>query len=284
MMHVLREMRRSLRASSVFAFYALVTLGYAAFIGLMFGQMATQLDIFLPGRFGQMYHGAVESHRVHDLTFGLLVTTSIVGVLAQLRCPARNVAGMLMALIPFVGMLLAAVLSDAGVLERNPLPRVAAVIAIAALLHPTGRAFFRSFSVSRVNWVMLALVGIAAVPLLSFASTNIRLQEAVVDTHAGLGHYAFMAAVSFTIIGVGLLASLRPDGWRLTAWVTGLLPALLGVWSVMFPDVSSSLGRGWALAAIVWGAVFVAAAERTKDAEAPTLLGSRGVLLRSARG
>jgi hypothetical protein len=89
-----------------------------------------------------------------------------------------------------------------------------------------------------------------------------------------------MAALAFTVIGVGLVASLRPDGWRLTTWVAGLLPAVLGVWSLLFPDVSSSLGLGWALAAIAWGAVFVAAAERTKDVDSPTLLGSRGDLSR----
>jgi uncharacterized cupredoxin-like copper-binding protein len=111
---------------------------------------------------------------------------------------------------------------------------------------------------------MLALVIIAAVPLLAFASSNIGLQRTVPDDHAGMGHYGFMAAFGFTVIGVGLLASLRPDGWRLTAWVAGLLPALLGLASLVFPDASSSLGPVWALAAIAWGAVFVAAAELTK--------------------
>ncbi|MGH2532857.1 MAG: hypothetical protein ACRDJW_11215 [Thermomicrobiales bacterium] len=283
MTHALRETLHSLRASPVFAFYALVTLGLAGYNGLMVGQMALKLDFYLPGQFGQMAHGAVESHRVHDLTFGFIYTTGIVGVLAQLRRPSQNVAGMLMALIPFVGLVLAAVLSDAGVIERNPLYLVAAVTAIAALLHPTGRAFFRSFSVSRVNWVTLALVIIAAVPLLAVASTNIGLQGIVSDDHAAQGHYAFMAAFSFTVISVGLLSSLRPDGWRLTAWVTGLLPALLGLASVVYPDVSSSLGLGWAFAAIAWGAVFVAAAELTKNAESPKLLGLRGAVSKSER-
>jgi hypothetical protein len=294
-MHSLREMTHSLRASPVFAFYALVTLGLAGFIGLMFAQMAFGLDFYLPGQFGQMAHGAVSSHRVHDVTFGLLVTTGIVGVLAQFRRPSKNVAGMLMALIPFAGLLLAAVFidaaviierldQDAGLLRRNPLYLIAAVTLVAALLHPAGRDFFRSFSVSRVNWVMLALVGIAAVPLLSFASTNIRQQQTVLDDHAGLGHYAFMAAFSFSVIGVGLLASLRPDGWRLTAWVTGLLTALLGLTSILYPDVASSLDLIWALAAIAWGVAFVAGAELTKDAEGPILVGSRGLVSKSERG
>ena len=259
MMHSLREMMHSLRASPIFAFFVLVTLGWAGVIGLMVFLMILQ-----PGFMG-MAHGTEPHHRVHDLTYGLLFATAVVGLLAQLRRSSKNVAGMLMALIPWVGLLLAAVLStDAGVIRSAERMSVALLTVIVALLHPTGRDFFRSFSVSRVNRVMLALVIIAAVPLLVFASSNIGLQRTVPDDHANMGHYGFMAAFSFTVIGVGLLASLRPDGWRLSAWVAGLLPALLGLASLVFPDASSSLGLVWALAAIAWGAVFVAAAELTK--------------------
>jgi hypothetical protein len=265
----------SLRASPIFAFYVLVTLGVAGVVGLITFNF---IDM-------GMTHFGVPQHRVHDLTFGFVFTTGVVGILAQLRRPSKNVAGMLMALIPWVGLLLAAVLSTdvPRVMLFNPSPAVAAVTVIAVLLHPTGREFFRSFSVSRVNWVMLALVIIVAVPLLAFASTNIGLQGTVTDDHAGMGHYGFMAAFSFTVIGVGLLASVRPDGWRLTAWVAGLLPALLGLASLLYP-VSSSLSLPWALAAIAWGAGFVAAAERTRDTKGQTLLGSRDVGSGAARG
>jgi len=68
---------------------------------------------------------------------------------------------------------------------------------------------------------------------------------------------------------VGLLASLRPDGWRLTAWVAGLLPALLGSVSLIYP-VTSSLSLPWALAAVAWGAGFVVMAERSRHAEGPS--------------
>jgi hypothetical protein len=87
-----------------------------------------------------------------------------------------------------------------------------------------------------------------------------------------------MAAFSFTVIGTGLLASLRPDGWWLPAWVAGLLPVLLGVASVIYPDASSSLGVVWAVAAITWGVAFVATAALTKDPDLPTLLRFRGAL------
>jgi hypothetical protein len=284
-MHPLREMLRSLRASPVFAFYVLLTLGLAGLNGLMVALMALRLESLLPGPFAQMTHFTQPIHRVHDLTFGFLFGPAVVGMLAQLRRPSKNVGGMLMALIPFAGLLLAAVLSAdmLRVIVFNPSPLVGVAAVFTALLHPTGRAFFRSFRVSRVNWVMFGLVIIAAMPLLVFASTNIRLQGTVLDDHAGMGHYGFMAAFAFTVIGVGLLASLRPDGWRITAWVAGLLPAVLGVSSVVYPDATSSLGLVWALAAIGWGAVFIASAELTKDADGPTLLGSRGVPSRSVR-
>jgi len=154
------------------------------------------------------------------------------------------------------------------------------------MLHPAGRHLFRSFRILRVNRAMLALVIIASVPLLAFASTNIGLQKtgAGGNEHFDLGHYGFMAAFSFTVIGVGLLASLRPDGWRLTAWVAGLLPALLGVTSFLYPDVDSSLGPVWALAAIAWGVVFVAAGELSREARGQTQVRSRAAVSRSERG
>ena len=103
------------------------------------------------------------------------------------------------------------------------------------------------------------------------------------EVTAGMGHYGFMAAFSFTVIGVGVLASLRPDGWRLTAWAAGLLPALLGATSLVYPDASSSVSPVWALAATAWGVVFIAAAALTKDVERPTRPGPRGVGPKSER-
>jgi hypothetical protein len=243
----------SLRASPVFSLVVLVTLGVAGLIGLMVLLMQLQ-----PGFMG-MAHFTEPHHRVHDLTFGFLFGTGVVGLLAQLRRPTENVAGQLVALIPWVALVLTSALTNAW--RFAPLPILGALTLLATILHPTGRDLFSSFSVSRVDRVMLALVIIAAVPLLAFATTNIGLQRTVTNDHAALGHYAFMAAFSLTVIGVGLLASVRADGWWLPAWVAGFLPALLGLASMVFPNVDSSLGLVWALAAIAWGVGFVAAAE-----------------------
>jgi hypothetical protein len=42
----------------------------------------------------------------------------------------------------------------------------------------------------------------------------------------------------------------------------------------VYPDATSSFDVGWALAAIAWGVVFIAAAELTKNAAGATSLGS----------
>ena len=283
-MPLARETVHSLRSSPLFALFLLLTLAVVGLIGLMVAVMALGLGSSLPGPFAHMGHFTEPHHRIHDLTYGFVFLPAVVGIVAQLRRPMHNVAGMLMAIIPWIGLSLAAVFSTTPFViasAQSLLP--ALLIVFTALLHPSASDFFRSFRVTRVNRVMVLLVVIAAVPLLASAFTNIGLQRTVADEHAAMGHYGFMAAFAFTVVGVGLLASLRPDGWRITAWIAGLLPVLFGVTSVMYPDVSSGLGLAWALAAIAWGLVFVAAAELTKDAELPTMLRLRGAVSGSER-
>ena len=80
--------------------------------------------------------------------------------------------------------------------------------------------------------------------------------------HAAQGHYRNMAAFSFIVILVGILASLRPNDWRLAACVVGFLSILLGLASVALPDAESSLGIFWGIAAIIWGITFIATKKR----------------------
>lgn len=261
-----REIRQSLRAHPGFGLAVLITLGLAGLIGLMVFLMQV-----VPGFLG-MAHFREPHHRVHDLTYGLLFATAVVGLLAQLRRPSRNVAGMWMALMPWIGLLVAAVLSGSGgVVLSAERVLVGGGTVTVALLHPARRELFRPFRASRVNWVMLALVVVTAVPLIAFAATNVGLQRTAADEHAVMGHYGFMAAFAFTVVGVGLLASLRPVGWRLTAWVAGSLPAALGLASLAYPDTASSLGVPWALAALAWGVLFVATAELSRRKDGPPL-------------
>jgi hypothetical protein len=267
-MSAAREGPRSIRAWPLFAFFVLLALGWSGVIGLMVLLMQIQ-----PG-FTGMAHFSEPHHRIHDLTYGFLFATAAVGMLAQLRRPLANVAGMSMALVPWVALLVAAILSsDTRVVLSSERMSAAILMLFAALLHPTGNSFFRSFKASRVDRVLFGWVAIAALPLVAFAATNIGLQATVDDDHAVTGHYGFMAAFSFTVIALGVLSSLKPDGWEVPAWVAGLLPVLLGVTSLLYPDASSSLGPMWSVAAIGWGVATVARALSTRTATVSAMEG-----------
>ncbi|MGH3442332.1 MAG: hypothetical protein ACRDUY_09890 [Nitriliruptorales bacterium] len=276
-MRALRDVLRTIRTAPGFTLALVITLAAAAFNGLMVLLMALRLDFLLPGPFAQMGHFTESHHRIHDLTFAFLFVPTLVGILAQLRRPSRNVAGMLMALIPSIGLLLVVLLTavaygNARTLQPPWLTVMAGAV-VALVLHPAGRDFFLSFTRSRISRTMLAMTAGASVPLLTLAVRSIVLQGTVGDDHAAAGHYGFMTAFAFTVIGVALLATLRPDGWRLTAWVGGLLPLLLGVASLTYPTASSSLSLPWALSTIAWGTGFVAAAESARHGERPQPVG-----------
>jgi hypothetical protein len=259
------ELMHSIRTAPVFSLVVLVTLALFAFLGAVIISGLLGLNSAAQA----MGHFSTLSHRIHDVTFAFVFGTAAVGLLAQLLSPSKNVAGQVMTLIPWTALVFVFPLTNywtapgAGfVIAATAI--FGALTLNATIFHPTGRDMLRSFSVSRVDRAMLALVIVAAVPLLAFAFSNIGLQRTITNDHSNAGHYGFMAAFSFTVIGVGLLSSLRPDGWRLTAWVAGILPALLGISSLLFPGVDSSLGLPWALAAIAWGVVLVAAAESAR--------------------
>lgn len=237
----------------LFFLVVLLTLGLA---GTFAGMVA--LMNLRPGFMG-MAHFSEPHHRIHDVTFALLNGTVVVGMLAQLRAPVRNIAGQLMALVPFAALSLGVALTNTSVLSP-PWLLVGASAVLAMMFHPAGDPL-RSFSRARLDPLMLALVAVAVGPLLAFALTNIGLQRAGLTEHALMGHYGFMAAFSFMVIGVGLLSSAGPDGWRLTAWVAGALPIVVGLASLVYRDVDSRLSVEWALAAIAWGIAFIAAAE-----------------------
>lgn len=78
-----------------------------------------------------------------------------------------------------------------------------------------------------------------------------------------MGDYGFMAAFSFTVVGVGLLASLR-GGWMEAPGLGRRSPPRSGVTSLLYADADSSLDAFWVAPAVGWGTAFVIAAERSR--------------------
>lgn len=282
--------------------YRMFLLAAFAFLGLFVYALLSHGIPLLLGRF--MFDLA--DHRIHELAYSLILLTGGGGIATQLFKPRENAAGQLMALIPFVITLLVFILADYRGMNFTVITTFSILALLATILHPARQDFFRSFSLSQVNQAMLALIIIAAIPLATFAYTQIGLHVGTIEEqhengemveegvgganniglleninriifkpamdneeihkeHVDDGHFGLMAGISFTIIAIGLLASLRPRGWRLAAWVAGFIPILLGLTSMVYPADSSSLGMFWGFVAIAWGIVFVAAAELTRE-------------------
>lgn len=119
-------------------------------------------------------------HRIHTMSFALLIWPAILGMLVQLRSPRKHLAGQLMALVPWVALLLTFALTDFW----KPLPMIAimgGLTLVATLVHPAGRELVTSISVPQVSRVMLALVLVGAIPLLAFAATQVGLQTGAIE-------------------------------------------------------------------------------------------------------
>lgn len=229
-------------------------------------------------------------HRLHEVAFAIILWPLIVGLLAQFRRPERHHTGMWMALAPIVGLAVAFAVTDFW-RPAMILAFLGGPTALALLLHPAGRELLGSVSAERVNRVTLALLIVAAVPLIAFAATQVGLQTGAIEPahdHAGghdqevheqhieFGHFTFTAGTVFALLLVGLLATLQQPGWWLGAWVTGAMSVVYGLGSIAAPEAASNPGLLWAVAMIVWGVGFVAAAEYTQDGENPSYFAAEG--------
>jgi hypothetical protein len=89
------------------------------------------------------------------------------------------------------------------------------------------------------------------------------------DPHVEEFHWIGMAVMAIGLVLMLVLASLRTQGWRIVAWLTGLGSIVYGAASIVFAtypgsDVPypSSEGSIWGVLAILWGAAAVILAER----------------------
>lgn len=224
---------------------------------------------------GAASHFTGAEHRVHDLGFALVFSVSALGLLAQLRHPTRNLAGQIQAVVPWAAMAAMYQYTE-GFDFPARYPKTAAIVfggltLSALLLHPAARRLPRDLRPSSVDRRLLALVAIAAIPQIAYAATNLSLQagDRPQDIHWLTGHYGHMFTYAATSLALALLASLRPTGWRLTAWTAGGLPVALGGLSIVYPNSESGLALPFALAAIAWGAAFAITAERINRHTSP---------------
>lgn len=206
-------------------------------------------------------------HRLHVMGIAAVVTVFLLGLFAQAYRPVQRVASMWGSFV--VILVVSAGTVAYGVGRPEEVLPFLAITGIALLAHPAGRALLRrgdSFSPA-----LLALVVIAAVPLLAFAFNQLGLSGSSTDPHAVDGHYVMMVGLVAATLAYGAFAALGFVGWRLAAWLAALPMAYYGLMSISFPVQAGSTGTMWGVAAILWAVAFVAVAEYSRTATSTTL-------------
>lgn len=235
--------------------FLLISLGF-------FGLMAGILAYAFTGWFSAAELGV---HQLHETLASALFWSFIAGMAFTVARPAQMISALRqtgLMLAAFIVLLLAS-FSEALMGPLVMMSILLVLTAITAALHPARGALFR-LREGIQPW-LLGLTVVAAIPLLPYALNQLQIQigASAGDPHAEVGHWMIMSAYGVAIVLYGLLASLRSAGWRVLAWSAGILAVLFGVASLLLPTQASSVGAMWGAASVVWGVLFIAAAEWT---------------------
>lgn len=210
---------------------------------------------------------ALGIHRLHVMGIAAVVTVFLLGLFVQAYLPRQRIASMWGAFLTILAVSAGTV--GFGVGRPEEVLPFFLLTSIALVAHPAGRELLRrggSYSPA-----LLALVALAAVPLLAFVATQLSLSLSTVDPHAIDGHYVMMAGLATAPLAYGVFAALGFDGWRLASWLAALPMAYYGLLSITFPLQAGSTGIMWGIAAVLWAIAFVAVAEYSR-VETSTLL------------
>lgn len=230
------------------------------------------LAVFLGDTLTLLFTGWIVSepnvHHLHDLAFVTMLWTVVAGLLVQLYEPERQVAGIQQALLVNV------VITGANVLTGfffPPALLLGGLLVAAFALHPAGWDVLRVRTAGSVSPVLVGLVVLAAIPFTAYAVDQYAFQASG-DVHAQLGHYADMVTYSLLVLLLGLLASVKPIGWRIPLWSAAGLVGILGTTSILHPALASSVGPLWGGLAVLWAVGFIAAGEvsHRKSGDHPT--------------
>lgn len=235
------------------AFYA-VTVAYLAFLLFALNEpMRSAVFAWTPGY-------GLFTHRVHHVMQGSYLTLLALGVAVQLHSPAQRVGGYLLTAVAVGSFLLVGLVVN-GLSALAETATFVVPVVIVGLLHP-GLWSFRP-SRETLDYRMLVLAVLAAVPLAAFAALQVDLHLTTTDDHVVLEHYLAMAAGTVTIALGAIVASFRPAGWRVLAYGVALLATLVGIASALFVDPSQGTNFGLigGVLAVVWTYAFLVAAE-----------------------
>jgi hypothetical protein len=206
------------------------------------------------------FTGYVDQARNQILDVGWGAVFGVVlplGLLAQLRRPARRIAGIQQTAVVAVALALA---GAAGKELWYLALAIAIGITCAALLalHPARHTFLRRGR--HVHPMMLALAAVAAVPSLVYAwrmaSAQRRDLPPADAVSNGLHHWTVMTALALLVLLLVLLAAVRTSGWRIPAISASIAAGAWAISCLLAPAAAAgSEGHAWAWAVLVWAGV-----------------------------
>jgi hypothetical protein len=196
---------------------------------------------------------------VTELGYGILVGIILtVGVASQLLAAELKIAGVQQAALAVPALLIGSVLAaDSQNVEAAVI--VAVGVGILLVLHPVRAEFLRRGAT--LSRPLLAVAVIGAIPSVAYAlEMGAQAQDLVGPPHH-VQRLSTMAAMAIGIVLVGLLASLRTQGWRIPAWSAGIAAIAFGLVSIVYPDHPAAAGLGWGAVALAAGVLYIGVAE-----------------------
>lgn len=200
---------------------------------------------------------AQEPHAFHSaMVASLLVILSAPPAIAVARAPAHSAQPLaVLAVLAFAGL---ATMALSLTVDPFTLPFVVSIGVLWAL-SPSRSGLVAP---GRPSPILLLAVLAAAAPLVVYAIGQAELQRTDhTSTHAAFFHWVEASFSAIAVLGLGLIAALRPSAHRMAAWIGGMALGVLGVASLAFDGYASSFAEPWGVAALVGGIAFVAVTE-----------------------
>lgn len=229
---------------------------WAAMLSLLFGIGFFGLTVLVLGWFEKSFGVSTPvSELSHGALAGIVIT---VGLLVQLRSPVRKIAGLQQAVLGILALLITALIGG----RQEPLQAsllFLAAVAILVVLHPARGEFFKLGTSPTASMAAISILG--AIPVVIYSVNMLAQARQFVGPPHHADRFAEMAAAVIAIVLVGILASLKTQGWRISAWSAGAASIVVGMASVVFPDAPGAVGRVWGTLAVGAGVLFLVLAE-----------------------
>lgn len=236
--------------------FGLFTLAVLALIAL--NVILTPTEILLAAFTG--WFDSFGTHQVHDMTVAAVLWLAfVVPAVLLLYHPTARVNTILAPVVTAVILAAFAFLANSFLLTGFAIGSVVALAALA--LHPAGRSLVRFDRVDSVDWRLVGLFALGGVSLLVYAGLELVKQLGPVDEHVLFVHFGAMAIAAFLVVLMGALAVFRQRDWRFAAWFAGVLAAFIGLVSIAYPSMPSSLGIVGGILLLLWAVAYVAGVE-----------------------